>query len=254
MLTYKITNKINNSIYIGCTERTIEIRWKQHLRSVKIGSNCKIHAAIREFGQENFIMEQLEIYQTLKEMFDGEIRLIKKFNAFEDSNHYNSTIGGFGGATNTGIPHNEDWKDNMSKSAVAKQQKGKQKYIDVEEDILNMYVIDEKSTYYIEAFYKKIINPKTNKNYTISRTTINEMLYRAKVPQRQSNYLGHDNGRKKYQHLEIKICDDYKTGNFSLSKLAKKYNVSKTNVIRDILKRGECYQERDIFDGKKENK
>lgn len=237
-------------MYIGCTERTMEIRWKQHLRSVKLGSNCKIHAAIRKFGQENFIMEQLEIYQSIKEMFDGEIRLINKFNTFEDKNHYNSTIGGFGGATNTGTPHRDDWRDNMSKSVAAKQQKGKQKYMDIEEDILNMYVIEEKSTYYIEAFYKKLINPRTNKTYTISRTTINEMLFRAEIPQRQSNYLGHDNGCKKYEHLEIKICDDYKSGNFSLSKLAKKYNVSKTNVIRDILKRGGCYQGRDTFTSK----
>lgn len=29
---YKITNLINNKLYIGKTERTIEVRWKEHLR------------------------------------------------------------------------------------------------------------------------------------------------------------------------------------------------------------------------------
>lgn len=31
---YKITNQINQKVYIGLTSRSIEQRWQEHLRSV----------------------------------------------------------------------------------------------------------------------------------------------------------------------------------------------------------------------------
>ena len=36
MYIYKITNKINNKIYIGQTIRKIELRWKQHSEETKL--------------------------------------------------------------------------------------------------------------------------------------------------------------------------------------------------------------------------
>lgn len=32
-LIYKITNKINNKIYIGLTKTGLELRWKKHLQA-----------------------------------------------------------------------------------------------------------------------------------------------------------------------------------------------------------------------------
>ena len=33
MIIYKITNKINNKVYIGLTTQTVEKRWEQHLQA-----------------------------------------------------------------------------------------------------------------------------------------------------------------------------------------------------------------------------
>ena len=55
---YKITNKINNKIYIGQTNRTIEIRWKEHCRH--LNSNMPICRAIKKYGESNFLVEELE--------------------------------------------------------------------------------------------------------------------------------------------------------------------------------------------------
>ena len=40
---YKITNDINEKVYIGMTTRSVEVRWKEHIRH----SNQLIDAAIQ---------------------------------------------------------------------------------------------------------------------------------------------------------------------------------------------------------------
>ena len=44
---YKITNTINDKVYIGKTTRTIEERWKEHLNSIK-DKDFKIYRAFRK--------------------------------------------------------------------------------------------------------------------------------------------------------------------------------------------------------------
>ena len=54
---YKITNLVNNKIYIGQTIHTLEYRFKQHINK----SGCtKLHNAIVKYGKENFIIEEIE--------------------------------------------------------------------------------------------------------------------------------------------------------------------------------------------------
>lgn len=60
---YKITNKINNKIYIGETTTTLVKRWRDHTRESfnnGHGYNYPIHAAIRKYGLENFNFEKIE--------------------------------------------------------------------------------------------------------------------------------------------------------------------------------------------------
>lgn len=60
---YKVTNNINNKVYIGQTRRTIEIRWKEHIRdSFKPSRSYTsiLHSAIRKYGEEAFSIIQLE--------------------------------------------------------------------------------------------------------------------------------------------------------------------------------------------------
>ena len=99
---YKIICLTTGKLYIGQTLRTIEKRWKRHIRDAKKGSNHKFHRAIRKYGEENFTVEELlavsaPTKKELKAQLDSlEIEYISRFNTREKG--YNSTDGGEGTA------------------------------------------------------------------------------------------------------------------------------------------------------------
>lgn len=49
---YKITNKINGKVYIGKTTKTVQERWKEHLRESRTerSENRPLYRAIRKYG------------------------------------------------------------------------------------------------------------------------------------------------------------------------------------------------------------
>ena len=60
---YKITNTINNKVYIGKTVASIEERWKEHCHDYK-RHRCEkrpLYAAMRKYGVEHF---QIELFIT----------------------------------------------------------------------------------------------------------------------------------------------------------------------------------------------
>ena len=58
---YCITNKVNSKQYIGQTIRTIEDRYKQHLRKIKHNyDNLYLYVAMEKYGKENFWVHQVE--------------------------------------------------------------------------------------------------------------------------------------------------------------------------------------------------
>ena len=58
---YKITNLINQKPYIGKTVNTIAVRWTKHKdEAFNQNSPYLIHCAMRKYGVENFIIEELE--------------------------------------------------------------------------------------------------------------------------------------------------------------------------------------------------
>ena len=84
---YKITNDINDKVYIGMTTRSVEVRWKEHIRH----SSQLIDAAIQQLGKEHFKIEVIEECSE-EEVDDKEIYWIKFYNSYEKG--YNVTIGG----------------------------------------------------------------------------------------------------------------------------------------------------------------
>lgn len=84
---YKITNLINNKIYIGLTTRTVESRWKEHCRH----NSQMIDKAIEEFGKENFSIETIEECEE-ENLDEREKYWITYYDSF--NNGYNNTLGG----------------------------------------------------------------------------------------------------------------------------------------------------------------
>lgn len=96
---YKITNQINNKVYIG-QSLNIEKRWSDHrTRPFRecIDYDKPLYRAIRKYGLDNFLFEVLEEC-TPEELDDKEIYYIKKFEATDKDKGYNIALGGYQGS------------------------------------------------------------------------------------------------------------------------------------------------------------
>lgn len=86
---YKITNTINNKIYIGQSVR-IKDRWNEHCNPSP-NKHSIISQAIKKYGKENFTFEVIEECSQ-DQLDEREVFWIKYYNSFEDG--YNLTRGG----------------------------------------------------------------------------------------------------------------------------------------------------------------
>lgn len=98
---YKITNNINQKIYIGLTTLSVEERWKSHLYTAfnknSKDYNAVFKKAIRKYGENNFTIEVIDEAEDLDTLKEKEKYWIKYYNTFildEDSWGYNGTKGG----------------------------------------------------------------------------------------------------------------------------------------------------------------
>ena len=97
---YKITNKINNKIYIGKTSHSsIEERIKEHIRDSRKTRYEKrpLYDAMNKYGVENFSIEQIEQVKNDEIASEREqfwIEKLRTYIGFSDCNGYNATLGG----------------------------------------------------------------------------------------------------------------------------------------------------------------
>ncbi|MBP3630221.1 MAG: GIY-YIG nuclease family protein [Clostridia bacterium] len=90
---YKITNLINNKVYIGLTTETIEKRWKSHIHCVgKVKRH--LYYAMEKYGVENFIIEEIDRSDSFKTLGELERKYIKEYNSTNEECGYNNTHGG----------------------------------------------------------------------------------------------------------------------------------------------------------------
>lgn len=106
---YKITNNINNKVYIGQSVN-ISARWKAH-RNIPFNPNNEeyekpLYRAIRKYGLENFTFTVLEECLP-EELDDKEIYWISKFDSTDIKNGYNLTKGGQSAQTSSKLTQEE---------------------------------------------------------------------------------------------------------------------------------------------------
>lgn len=97
MLIYKITNKVNNKVYIGQTVKTVEARWKEHQRhAIKQYPHDKdkhLYRAMRKYGLSNFSCEVIQDdIDNFDQLDKAEIYWIDFYQSFLFG--YNETLGG----------------------------------------------------------------------------------------------------------------------------------------------------------------
>lgn len=90
---YKITNDVNDKIYIGQTKRTLSKRWYEHkLYAKQPDSNNKLYLAMKEIGIDHFKIDPIEEVYGVEDRNQREVYWIEFYNSFNDG--YNSTRGG----------------------------------------------------------------------------------------------------------------------------------------------------------------
>ena len=90
---YKISNDINNKIYIGQTVKTLAQRFAGHINESKNGGTRPICLAISKYGEEHFKIEEIEECD-VSLLNEREIYWISQYNSYEKG--YNATLGGLG--------------------------------------------------------------------------------------------------------------------------------------------------------------
>lgn len=106
MIIYKITNLINNKIYIGKDMKN---------SSTYFGSGKIIKLAIKKYGKENFKKDIIEICENKEQLNCQEIHWISFYNSTNELIGYNIALGGEGGKT-TKEPWNKGLKTGKLKS------------------------------------------------------------------------------------------------------------------------------------------
>lgn len=139
---YKITNLINNKVYIGKTERSIEIRWREHRQNFfKLQDDMAIHKAMYKYGPEAFEIDKIEECDN-NIINERERYWIEYYNSFKKG--YNSTIGGDGAIKINYKQILDLWRQGLSLQQISDKEKIDRHTIS---NILKIYNISEKEIF-----------------------------------------------------------------------------------------------------------
>ena len=92
---YKITNDVNDKVYIGKTLSSIEQRFKKHKSDSekRAAEHRPLYSAMRKYGVNHFFIEKIEEVP-IENLSEREIYWINTLNSYH--NGYNATLGGDG--------------------------------------------------------------------------------------------------------------------------------------------------------------
>lgn len=112
-LIYKITNRLNNKIYVGAHKT-------ENKNDTYFGSGLLLERAIQKYGEKNFNKEILFECSSEEEMWQKEADIVdEEFISRDDT--YNIKLGGCGGFDHINknkLNHSGNWKDSMRKRSA----------------------------------------------------------------------------------------------------------------------------------------
>lgn len=212
---YSITNILNNKVYIGKTSADPSRRWKDHIRSSlnKDSKKQYIHRAILKYGIDNFKFSIIKYFTLEKDAYLAEKEHIKLYNSF-GKNGYNETEGGtFSGNIRRLLSDDQVLlliNDYINTDMVCK-------------DLVIKYKLCKPSVL-------SILNRSSYLDIFID----DEILYELWLKRNRNYYNEIDHVNCNFTKLSkesiINIFDDYVVNKISLVELAKKYNVTKSNL------------------------
>lgn len=91
MIIYKVTNTLNQKVYIGQTIKSLNVRWSTHGYRTK---NTYFANSIRRYGKENFIIEEIDRASNREELNEKEVYWIQFYDSTNKDKGYNIEPGG----------------------------------------------------------------------------------------------------------------------------------------------------------------
>lgn len=224
---YKITNIINQKIYLGQTNDP-NLRWSQHKSNAKYNrSNQIITRAITKYGVKVFTFEVIITCKTQEDVDFIEKQVISQYDSRNPEKGYNIDIGGntsprtpetlqkisnslkeyykYNNHSSKGRPLTEEWKQNLSKASIGKLGTNTGK-------IFN------------EEWRSKMSSSLTGKVFS------QEHLYNLS----ESHKGNIANNRKITFEIAEQIRLEYSLGNITQKKLGIKYGLSQDSVFNII--------------------
>jgi group I intron endonuclease len=238
MMIYKITNKINNMLYIGQTIQPLKKRWSDHIYSSKNLRNRKkdtsisyLHRSIQKYGKENFTIEEIDGANSQSELNYKEWLLINKFNTLAP-NGYNLREGG----RNKGKATNKLSKK-LSESSSLK----------IPVKCLNNGIVYKSMTEASKQLgiknksISKVCNGLRNHTHGYRFEFVDEKLKAKALKNKQKRIVKRNSSIKK-QKIKV-ICVDTQEIFESINDAAEKYNT--TNAMISSV----CYKKVDSYKG-----
>lgn len=186
---YKITNKINNKIYIGQSQNIFS-RWAEHRYEAK--TNMKpLYKAMRKYGIENFIFEIIEECE-IEKLNDREVYWIKYYDSYNKG--YNLTPGGDYSSKTQRIVSNEDVIN------IRKRRLNTETFSDVYKDY----------TYLNESTFKNVWQGVSYTDIYVEGFTKENLEYVTKIAKRKESAKRQNS--KMTEELVLQIRVDKKNG------------------------------------------
>lgn len=113
-IVYKVTNRINEKIYVGQTVTSLKQRRCVHECEARNKSECCFHRAIRKYGEKTFewaVVERCNSKEDLDLAEEWYIRYYRTFVRFSNCNGYNLSLGGEG---SVGFRHTKEARQKIS--------------------------------------------------------------------------------------------------------------------------------------------
>lgn len=95
MLVYKITNTVNDRVYIGITSGSLQKRWREHRCAANKLSDKPLYRAMRSHGIEKFLIEEIYAASSKEDMRKAEIKYIAEYKSHCKERGYNLTDHGY---------------------------------------------------------------------------------------------------------------------------------------------------------------
>lgn len=118
-LVYKISNTVNDRLYVGLTTNGLEKRWREHRCAANINVDKPLYRAMRLHGVDKFTIELLYEATSVEDMRQAEIRYIAELKTHVNDGGYNLTDHGYKYGDVTRPRGEDNYKAKLTEEMVA---------------------------------------------------------------------------------------------------------------------------------------